>query len=57
MESLINTFRIKLSLTPMGYIRDFHDAINWKNRLICIMGQKGVGKTAKGHTCFHVLFL
>lgn len=45
MESLVNTFRIKLSLTPMGYIRDFHDAINWKNRLICIMGQKGVGKS------------
>lgn len=45
MDSLNNTFRIKLSLTPMSYVRSFHDKINWKNRLICIMGQKGVGKS------------
>jgi len=45
MDGLINTFRIKLSLTPMGYIRSFHDRINWNSRLICIMGQKGVGKS------------
>ena len=45
MESLYNTFRIKISLTPMSYFRSFHEAINWKNRLICIMGQKGVGKS------------
>jgi len=45
MESLYNTFRIKLSLTPMSYFRSFHKAINWKSRLICIMGQKGVGKS------------
>ena len=45
MESLINTFRIKLALAPMDYIRSFHDKINWSNRLICIMGQKGVGKS------------
>ena len=45
MESLYNTFRIKLSLTPMSYFRSFHEAINWKSRLICIMGQKGVGKS------------
>ena len=45
MESLYNTFRIKLSLTPMSYFRSFHETINWKSRLICIMGQKGVGKS------------
>ena len=45
MEQLYNTFRLKLSLTPMDYIREFHDRINWSNRLICIMGQKGVGKS------------
>ncbi len=45
MEQLYNTFRLKLSLTPMDYVREFHDRINWSNRLICIMGQKGVGKS------------
>ena len=45
MENLFNTFRIKLSLTPMSYFRSFHDIINWDSRLICIMGQKGVGKS------------
>ncbi|MBP5397799.1 MAG: ATP-binding protein [Bacteroidales bacterium] len=45
MERLYNTFRIKLSLTPMSYFRGFHEKINWKSRLICIMGQKGVGKS------------
>lgn len=45
MESLYNTFRIKLSVTPMNYTRNFHEIINWNNRLICIMGQKGVGKS------------
>ncbi len=33
MENLINTFRLKLSLTPMAYVREFHDKINWSNRL------------------------
>lgn len=45
MENLYNTFRIKLSLVPMGYFRSFHKKINWNSRLICIMGQKGVGKS------------
>ena len=45
MDNLYNRFRIKLSLTPMDYVRSFHDKINWDNRLICIMGQKGVGKS------------
>ena len=45
MENLYNTFRLKLSLVPMDYFRSFHEQINWKSRLICIMGQKGVGKS------------
>ena len=45
MEKLYNTFRLKLALTPTAYVREFHDKINWSNRLICIMGQKGVGKS------------
>lgn len=45
MESLYNIFRIKLSLVPMSYFRSFHEKINWNSRLICIMGQKGVGKS------------
>lgn len=36
MENLFNTFRLKLSLTPMAYVREFHDKINWSNRLIAI---------------------
>jgi len=45
MESLYNIFRIKLSLVPMSFFRSFHEKINWNSRLICIMGQKGVGKS------------
>ncbi len=32
-------------MTPTAYVRSFHDTINWKNRLIGILGQKGVGKS------------
>lgn len=45
MDSLLQTFRIKLDLTSTDYVRSFHDTINWKNRLIGILGQKGVGKS------------
>lgn len=45
METLYDSFRIMLDLTPMKYIRSFHDKINWDNRLIGLMGQKGVGKS------------
>lgn len=39
------TYRIKLDLIPIDYVRSFHDDVNWKNRLIGILGQKGVGKS------------
>lgn len=45
METLYDSFRIMLDLTPMKYMRSFHDKINWNNRLIGLMGQKGVGKS------------
>lgn len=45
MESLFNQFRSRLDITPMAFIRDFERKINWKNRLIGILGQKGVGKS------------
>ena len=45
MDTLLQTYRIRLGLTPVGYVRSFHDTINWKNRLIGILGQKGVGKS------------
>lgn len=45
METLFESFRIALELIPKGYVRSFHDKINWKNRLIGLLGQKGVGKS------------
>lgn len=45
MENLQLSYRMKLDMTSTGYVRSFHDKINWKNRLIGILGQKGVGKS------------
>lgn len=45
MENLQMTYRLKLDLTSTDYVRGFHDTINWKNRLVGILGQKGVGKS------------
>ena len=45
MDTLLQTYRIRLDLTPVAYVRSFHETINWKNRLIGILGQKGVGKS------------
>ena len=45
METLFETFRVLLDLTPMDYVRSFHDKINWNNRLLGLVGQKGVGKS------------
>ena len=45
MDTLMQTYRIKLDLTPTDYVRSFHDDVNWKNRLIGILGQRGVGKS------------
>lgn len=45
MDTLLQTYRIRLGLTPVNYVRSFHETINWKNRMIGILGQKGVGKS------------
>lgn len=45
MEALLQSFRLRLDLTPTAYVRTFHDTVNWNNRLIGILGQKGVGKS------------
>lgn len=45
MDTLLQTYRIRLDLTPVDYVRSFHETVNWKNRLIGIFGQKGVGKS------------
>lgn len=45
MDTLLQTYRIRLGLTPVNYVRSFHENINWKNRMIGILGQKGVGKS------------
>lgn len=45
METLQSTYRYLLEITPMSFLRDFHNSINWDCRLIGILGQKGVGKS------------
>lgn len=45
MQNLIKSFRILLEITPMSFFRPFHETINWDNRLIGLLGPKGVGKS------------
>lgn len=45
MENLYELFYAKLDETPTSFMRYLHDRINWKNRMIAILGERGVGKT------------
>lgn len=45
MEQLYTTFRYLVSRTQPGFVRYLYARINWKNRLIAIIGSRGVGKT------------
>ena len=45
MQNLMKSFRILLEITPMSFFRPFHETINWDNRLIGLLGPKGVGKS------------
>lgn len=45
MESLFELFFTKLADTPVSFMRYMHNRINWKNRMIAILGERGVGKT------------
>jgi hypothetical protein len=45
MESLRSIFHILASRTETGFTRYLYRHINWNNRLIAIVGSRGVGKT------------
>ena len=45
MEKLYELFYAKLDETPTSFMRYLHDRINWNNRMIAILGERGVGKT------------
>lgn len=45
MEDLLIKYQKKLAGVPVGFVRDFMDEIDWRNRLIGIKGARGVGKT------------
>ena len=45
MEDLFLKYQKKMSGVPVGFVRDFMDEIDWRNRLIGIKGARGVGKT------------
>ena len=45
MEKLYELFYAKLDETPTNFLRYLHDRINWDNRMIAILGERGVGKT------------
>ena len=45
MEKLYEKFKMKLDETPTEYVRHIHDEIEWNDRLVAILGARGVGKT------------
>lgn len=45
MEKLYELFYAKLDEIPTNFLRYLHDRINWDNRMIAILGERGVGKT------------
>ena len=45
MNRLINQYRLLLERTSTEMLRYLHDKINWENRIIAILGPRGVGKT------------
>ncbi len=45
MDRLIAQFRALIEKTDTRLIRYLHSKINWENRIIAIMGARGVGKT------------
>lgn len=45
MERLINQYRNLLARTDTSLLRYLHPKINWENRIIAILGARGVGKT------------
>lgn len=45
MEELYTTYRLLLDRTPLDFQRFLHGRINWKSRLVAILGARGVGKS------------
>lgn len=45
MDALFSTYNRKLRLVNLNFKRFMYDKIDWEERLICLKGQRGVGKT------------
>lgn len=45
MDRLFQRHDDYLKVTPVGYVRDFINSVDWDSRLVCIKGPKGVGKS------------
>lgn len=45
MRSLVAKYRNILKNVDVGYVRNIHNTIPWNDRLIAILGARGVGKT------------
>lgn len=45
MNALKNVFLKEIELVSTKYVRYLHDKIEWKSRLIAILGARGVGKS------------
>ncbi len=45
MERLYGIYRNLLSETPSKFVRYMHHRIDWRSRLVVLMGARGVGKT------------
>lgn len=45
MDSLLRSMERRIDGAETGYHRPLYDQIDWDDRLVCIMGAKGTGKT------------
>lgn len=45
MEKLFEKSRIRIAEVTTDFVRDIHDEIAWDDRLVAIIGARGVGKT------------
>jgi hypothetical protein len=45
MNNLIETYKLLIDRINVDFVRYLHDKINWNNRLVAILGARGVGKT------------
>ncbi|MDQ2993968.1 MAG: AAA family ATPase [Pseudomonadota bacterium] len=45
LDELIAIHNEVMATTPQNFKRYLHDEINWENQVICVLGDRGVGKT------------